>query len=333
MRTPALVLASALGPALVLSVALLVPACRPKAAGPAWIQASPSGSQMAVSGRLGWLTRDPHFRKFLEQSPEASQALDVFLQRAHINPATDPGRLTLHLLALPQEGKPTKGFLLALDQFQDPKSLQIALASSFPPEGTLRWDGQDCPLHVILDVDSSSFKAHLRALADPSGRIWIGDLETLTQVANAPFGPSPELARAASWITPAATLQGFAQPDSLIRSLKDQANEDLPLDLPKGIAYLVWSVTPPEGTDPSYAFELALSGQETGISQATPWLQRVAAVAGSVQSGQAPPPEIQSGRDWVSLRMRLTGAQVEQVLGKLGQSFVSLPGAGRGPKA
>lgn len=326
MGTPALVL----GPAFVLGAALLIPACRPKVSGPAWIQASPSGSQMAVSGRLGWLTRDPHFRQYLDQTPEAAQALDIFLQRARINPATDPGRLTLHLLSAPQEGKPTKGFLLALDQFQDPKALQMALASSFPPEGTLRWDGKDCPLHVILDVDSPSFKAHLRALADPSGRIWIGDLDTLTQVANAPFGPSPELARAASWITPAATLQGFVRPDSLMRSLRDRAGEDLPLDLPKGIGYLVWSVTPPDAKDQPYQFEVALSGQESGISQTTPWLQRLAAIAGSVQNGQTPPPEIQSGRDWVSLRMRLTGPQAEQVLSKLGQSFVSLPG---GPKA
>lgn len=317
-----------------LAVALVLPACRPKAAGPAWILASPSGSQLAVSGRLGWLTRDPHFRQFLEQSPEAAQALDIFLQRARINPATDPGRLTLHLLSVPEEGKPTKGFLLALDQFQDPAALQVALASSFPPEGTLRWNGKDCPLHVILDVDSSSFKAHLRALADPSGRIWIGDLATLTQVANAPFGPAPELARAASWITPNATLQGFVRPDTLARTLKDHT-EDLPLDLPKGIGYLVWSVTPPDSDAKPYQFELALSGQETAISQTTPWLQRLAAIAGSVQSNQAPPPEIQSGKDWVSLRMNLTGPQVEQVLGKLGQSFLSLPegGAKGGPKA
>lgn len=319
-------------PTLALGVALLTPACRPKAAGPAWIQASPSGSQMAVSGRLGWLTRDPHFRAFLEKSPEAAQALDIFLQRARINPATDPGRLTLHLLSAPQEGKFTKGFLLALDQFQDPKGLQMALASSFPPEGTLHWNGVDCPLHVILDVDSPSFKAHLRALADPSGRIWIGDLETLTQVANGAFGPSPELARAASWITPAATLQGFLRPEPLMKTFKDSGGEDLPLDLPKGIAYLVWSVTPPEGEGAPYQFEVSLSGQESGISQATPWLQRLAAIAGTVQSGQAPPPEIQSGKDWVSLRMRLTGAQAEQVLSKLGQSFVSIPGHG-GPKA
>ncbi len=319
----------ATGPVAVL--ALLTPACRPKPAGPAWIQASPSGSQMAISGRLGWLTRDPHFRQFLDKSPEAAQALDIFLQRAHINPATDPGRLTFHLLSAPETLKDTKGFLLALDQFQDPKALQMALASSFPPEGTLRWDGKDCPLHVILDVDSSSFKAHLRALADPSGRIWIGDLDTLTHAANAPFGPPPDLARAASWITPAATLQGFLRPDSLVRSLKESEGNELPLDLPKGIGFLVWSVTPPDAKDQPYQFELALSGQESGISQATPWLQRLAAIAGTVQSGQAPPPEIQSGKDWVSLRMRLTGPQVEQVLGKLGQSFVSVPGSG-GPK-
>src|SRR5690348_391574 len=178
MRTRMLMVA----PVLALgAAAILVPACRPKTAAPPWILAAPGGSQMAVSGRLGWLAQDPSFRKLLSQSPEAEQALEIFLQRAHIDPAKDQGRLTLHLLGAPDETKPTRGFLLALDQFQDPKALQMALASSFPPEGTLHWNGRDCPLHVILDVDSPKLKAHLRALGDPDGRIWIGDLDTLTQ--------------------------------------------------------------------------------------------------------------------------------------------------------
>ena len=321
-------------PVLALGVAaLFMPACRPKATAPLWILAAPSGSQMAVSGRLGWLTQDPSFRKLLGKSPEAEQALDIFLQQAHINPATETGRLTLHLLDAPDETKPTHGFLLALDQFQDPKALQMALASSFPPEGTLHWNGQDCPLHVILDVDSPKMKAHLRALGDPSGRIWIGDLDTLTQLASGAFGPTPGLAKAAAWITPGAPLQGFLQPEALLQTWRQKANEELSLDLPKGIAYLVWSVTPPSQPDKPYEFELALSGEEAGIAQAAPWMQRLAAIAGSVQSGKAPPPEIQSGKEWVSLRMRLTGPQVEQVLGKLGQSFISLPTPGGGPKA
>lgn len=313
--------------------AFFIPACRPKMAAPPWIAASPRGSQMAVSGRLGWLAQDPSFRKLLAQSPEAEQALDLFLQRAHIDPAKDPGRLTLHLLTPPEEGKPTRGFLLALDQFQDPKSLQMALASSFPPEGTLHWNGKDCPLHVILDVDSPKLKAHLRALGDPEGRIWIGDLDTLTQVATGAFGPSPGLAKAAAWITPQAPLQGFLQPELLIQTLRKQAPDEFSLDLPKGIAYLIWSVTPPSDASKPYELELALSGEEAGITQAAPWMQRLAAVAGSVQNGQAPPPEIQSGKEWVSLRMHLTGAQVQQVLGKLGQSFISLPGKAAPPKA
>lgn len=316
-----------------IAAALLAPACRPKAAAPAWILAAPGGSQMALSGRLGWLAQDPSFRKLLEKSPEAEQALDLFLQRARIDPATDPGRLTLHLLDAPDESRPTKGFLLALDQFKDPKGLQATLASSFPPEGTLRWNGQDCPLHVILDVDSPKVKAHLRALGDPAGRIWIGDLDTLTRAANGAFGPAPALLKAAAWITPAAPLQGFLQPEALLQTWRQKAQEELSLDLPKGIGFLVWSVTPPAQADKPYAFELALSGEEAGIAQAAPWMQRLAAVAGSVQTGQAPPPEIQSGKDWVSLRMRLTGAQLEQVLGKLGQSFISLPQKTGGPKA
>lgn len=314
-------------PALAFGMAtlLLAPACRPKATASPWILAAPRGSQMALSGRLGWLAQDPSFRKLLAQSPEAAQALDLFLQRAHIAPATDPGRLTLHLMGAPDEANPTHGFLIVLDQFHDPKALHLALASNFPPEGTLRWDGKDCPLHVILDVDSPKLKAHLRALGDPSGRIWIGDVDTLTQTAGGTFGPSPALAKAAAWITPTAPLQGFFQPETMLRTWREKAQAEMSLDLPKGIAYVVWSVTPPSLPDNPYQFELALSGEEVGIAQAAPWIQRLAAIAGSVQNGQAPPPEIQSGKDWVSLRMHLTGPQVEQILGKLGQSFISLP--------
>lgn len=331
LAVPALALsASAL--AIGMSALLLTPACRRAPRGPAWVQAAPSGSQFAVSGRLGWLMRDANFRKLLDQSPAVSQALDLFLQRAHINPATDPGRLTVHLLDTPEQDKPTKGVLIALDQFQDPKALQNALASSFPPEGTLRWDGRDCPLHVILDVEMSGFKAHLRALGDPAGRIWIGDLDTLTRAANGGFGPSAQLAKAAAWITPDAPLQGFLKPEQVLEALRSKAGDDLNLELPKGIAYLLWSVSPPPADGQPYGLELSLSGDEAGIADAAPWMQRLAAIAGSVQKGQAPPPEIQSGRDWVSLRMRLTGPQVEQVLAKLGQSYFSLPKAGA-PKA
>lgn len=186
---------------------------------------------------------------------------------------------------------------------------------------------------MILDLETPRVKAHLRALGDPSGRIWIGDLDSLTAAAGASFGPPPALAKAAAWISPDAPLEGFLQPEALLRTWKAQAGEDLPLDLPRGIAYLAWSVTPPAEKDQPYTFEVSLSGEEAGISQATPWIQRLAAVAGSVQKGQAPPPEIQSGKTWVSLRMRLTGDQARQILGKLGQSFVSLPPRAGGPKA
>ena len=313
-------------PALALGVAF-APACKRGPQAPPWVLASPAGSQMALSGRLGWLMRDGNFRSMLDQSPAAAQALDLFIARAHINPATDPGRLTLHILDTPDQASPTKGFLLALDQFQDPKALQVALASNFPPEGTLRWNGQDCPLHVILDFEMSGLKVHLRALGDPAGRIWIGDLDTLTKAASGSFGPSPELAKAAAWISRDAPAQGFVKPDAVLKVLHDKAGQDLPVEVPQGIAYLVWSVVPPPEAGKPYEFELAISGAESGISQATPWMQRLAAVAGSVQKGQAPPPEIQSGKDWASVRMHLTGDQVEEVLSKLGQSFISLPKA------
>lgn len=316
--------------AVVLGALLLaLPACK-RAHPPVadWILSAPATSAVAVSGEAGWLVANRGFQDFLSKQPLVEQSLDLFLQKARINPKDETGRITLHMLqvqdSLPPERKLARGFLLQFDGFRDPKALVNALASSFPPEGTLRLDGRDCSLYVILDVDSPQAKAHLRAAADPDGRIWIGDIEALTTLSSA-GGPRlrPALLSAAAWVNPKATFQGFLEPDSLLASLRSQLPETVSKDLPRGIEALAWGVTPGADEKAPFVLELALAGKPEGIEQAVPWLQRVGAAAGSVQSGSLPPPDILKERDRAGLRMTLTAEQVRLVMEKLGQPYLS----------
>ncbi|HJU84766.1 MAG TPA: hypothetical protein VJ600_11180 [Holophagaceae bacterium] len=320
--------------AMVLMGAMLLaaPACkRAKPPVADWVASTPESSVAAVSGEAGWLVANPGFQEFLSKQPLVEQALDLFLQKARINPKQETGRITLHMLrtpdSLPQERKLARGFLIQFDGFKDPKALVNALASSFPPEGTLRLGGRDCSLYVILDLDSAQTRAHLRAAADPDGRIWIGDIEALTALSSAGTpGDRPALLSAAAWVNPKATFQGFVEPESLLASLRQQLPETLTKELPQGIEVLVWGVTPGDTEKAPFVLEMALAGKPEGIEQAVPWLQRVGAAAGSVQSGSLPAPDILKERERAGLRMTLTADQVKLVMEKLGQPYLSFGG-------
>lgn len=324
------------GTAIMLGAALLVmPACK-RARLPVadWVASTPAASSAAVSGQAGWLVANPGFQGFMAQQPMVEQALDLFLQKAHINPKDESGRITIHMLRgtenLPKERMLSRGFLIQLDQFKDPKALVGALAASFPPEGTLRLEGRDCPLFVILDIDSAQAKAHLRAAVDPEGRIWIGDIEALTALTTeGDFGTRAALLSAAGWVNPQATFQGFLEPEGLLASLRQQLPETINKDLPQGIEVLAWGVTPGPTDKSPYVLELAVAGRPEGIEQAVAWLQRVGAAAGSVQSGSTPPPDILKERTRAGLRMTLTAEQLKSVMEKLGQPYLSF-GPGRG---
>ncbi|HJW08320.1 MAG TPA: hypothetical protein VJ483_01725 [Holophagaceae bacterium] len=326
------------GKALMLGAVLLaMPAC--KRARPAvadWVASTPAASAAAVSGQAGWLVANPGFQSFMAQQPMVEQALDLFLQKARINPKDETGRITIHMLrgmeSLPKERMLARGFLIQLAQFKDPKALVGALAASFPPEGTLRLEGRDCPLFVILDIESGETKAHLRAAVDPDHRIWIGDIEALTALSTEQeFGSRKQLLAAASWVNPKATFQGFLEPEGLLASLRQKLPETLNKDLPQGIEALVWGVTPGPTEKSPYLLELALAGKAEGIEQAVPWLQRVGAAAGSVQSGSLPPPDILKEKERAGLRMSLTADQLKSVMEKLGQPYLSF-GPGHAPQ-
>ncbi|MBK9797354.1 MAG: hypothetical protein IPP58_12830 [Holophagaceae bacterium] len=334
MRRPAALLFPA---AVALTCLPFAFSCRAKPRLPAWVQAAPGDSLAAVSGEAGWMLAHKEVQSLISRDPMVERALDLFLQKAHINPRSETGRVTFHLIGLPSKGEETlqKGLehaLIQLNQFKDPVALIGALAESFPQEGSLRIQGRDWPLYVILDIEMKGMKAHIRAASDEKGQVWIGSLDALNHLAaKANLGSLPDAALAAEWINPKAPFQGYLQPEPLLGGLRKHLEESLVKDLPQGVTALFWSITPGEGKDDPVRFELALAGSPEGINQVSPWLQRLVAAANAIQGTPGSAPELLQEKRRVGLRCALTNEQLKLVMEKLGQpgfSF-SLPQGGR----
>jgi len=327
--------ATLLFPAVAALVSLcLLPSCKPRPRVPGWIQSAPADSLAAFSGEAGWIVSHKEVQSLLAREPMAERALDLFLQKARINPRTETGRLTFHVIGMPQEGERglAQGLghvLIQLDHFRDPRSLVAALAESFPQEGQLHIGGRDWPLYVILDFDTTGMKAHIRAASDEQGQIWIGELAALQHLAaKSTLASQPGVASAAEWISPRAPFQGYLQPEALLGGLRKELPDSGTLrDLPRGIDALLWSVTPGSDENQPMRFELALAGTPEGIAQVTPWLQRLVAAANAIQATPGgTPPELLQEKRRVGLRASLTEAQLKLIMEKLGQ-----PGLTFGP--
>ena len=317
-------------------------ACRPKPRVPGWVQAAPGDSLAAISGEAGWMLTRKEVQSLISREPMVERALDLFLQKAHINPATETGRVTFHLIGMPSKGDGTSGkalehALIQLHQFKDPGALLTAMTESFPQEGSLHLHGRDWPLYVILDVEAHGIKAHIRAASDEQGQIWIGSLEGLRRMASGPTLASlPDVALAAEWINSKAPFQGYLQPDALLGSLRQNLGETALKDLPQGVHALFWSITPgKEGgaKDQPIRFELALSGTPEGINQVTPWLQRLVAATNAIQGAPGAAPDLLQEKRRVGLRATLTTEQLKLIMEKLGQPGFTLALPARGPKA
>ncbi len=336
MRRPAAILIPA---AVALACLPFASSCRSKARLPGWVQSAPADSLAIFSGEAGWVLTHKEVQSLIARDPMVERALDLFLQKAHINPRTETGRVTIHFVGTPQKGEATvqqglEHALIQLNQFKDPVALVAALAESFPQEGVLRLQGRDWPLHVILDVEAQGVKAHIRAASDEKGQIWIGSEQALTRMAaKEGLGSQPNAALAAEWISPRAPFQGFLQPEALLGSLRQNLEGSLLKDIPKGVTALFWSITPATEKDQPVRFELALAGTPEGINQVTPWLQRLVAAANAVQSAPGAAPELMQEKRRVGLRCTLTTEQLKLVMEKLGQPGFSLDLPKEGPKA
>jgi hypothetical protein len=322
MRRPAAILISAAAVVACLPFAL---SCRPKAHVPGWVKVAPGDSVAAFSGEAGWVLTHKDVQSLLARDPMVERALDLFLQKAHINPRIETGRVTFHVVGVPGKGAESlqqglEHVLIQLNQFKDPVALVAALAESFPQEGSLRLQGRDWPLHVI------------RAASDEKGQIWIGSLEALSRMAaKATLDAQPDVALAAEWISPRAPFQGYLQPEALIGGLRKSLDISALKELPQGVHAIFWSITPATEKDQPVTFELALAGNPEGINQVTPWLQRLVAAANAVQSAPGSAPELMQEKRRVGLRCTLTPEQLRLVMEKLGQPGFSLnlpPGLG-----
>lgn len=334
MRRPAAILIPV---AVALASLPFATSCRPKPKVPGWVQAAPGKSVAAFSGEAGWMLTHKDVQSLLSREPMVERALDLFLQKARINPRSETGRVTFHVTGVPQQGERAlqqglEHVLIQLNQFRDPAALVSALAESFPQEGSLRIQGRDWPLYVVLDIEAQGAKAHIRAASDEQGQIWIGSLEALNGLAaHDSLGAQPDAALAAEWINARAPFQGYLQPETLLGELRKNLEGSFIRDLPQGVNALFWSITPPAEKDQPIRFELALAGSPEGINQVAPWLQRLVAAANAVQSAPGAAPELMQEKRRVGLRCALTPEQLKLVMEKLGQPGFSfhLPAGGR----
>ncbi len=85
MRRPAAILIPA---AVALACLPFASSCRSKVRVPAWIQVAPGDSLAAFSGEAGWVLTHKEIQSLIARDPMVERALDLFLQKAHINPRT-----------------------------------------------------------------------------------------------------------------------------------------------------------------------------------------------------------------------------------------------------
>lgn len=312
------------------------PACRKAAPGPEWMQRVPNGSQVAFSAEARWILENREFQRAIAQSPLAEQALDLFLSKARISPHLETGRVTFFVMGTPKldPKKPealSRAFLLRLSGFKNPQNLVRAMADAFPEEGSLSVGGKELPLHVVLDLNQT----HLRALAEPEGALWIGDLETLAALpAAATPGRRTPLARAAEWMNPKAPFQGFLMTESLMAQIpKDKLPPEWAAALPQGLEALTWSIDPAADEKGAHRLELAVSGKPEGVNGTVPWLQRLVAISNSLDPQGKQAAELVQEKDRAGIRCALSQEQLNTLMNRLGQPSFPLGRVPGRPKA
>ncbi len=319
------------------AIFVLAPGCGSKSAkGPEWMRSVPAGCQVAFSAEARWILENKEFQRTLAKSPLAEQALDLFLGKAKISPHLETGHITFFVMGVPKldQQKPenlARAFLIRLSGFKNPKSLYLALAESFPQEGSLVVEGKDLPLHVILDMN----EVHLRAVAEPGGATWIGDLSTFAALSAASkVAARGALARATEWTNPKAPFQGFIMTESLMAQLpKDKLPAEWAAELPQGLEVLSWSIDPATDGKGAHRVELAVAGKPEGVTRTVPWLQRLVAVSNSLDPKGKLAAELVQEKDRAGVRCTLSQEQLNTLMNRLGQPAVRLGGPPVPPKA
>lgn len=300
-------------------VAVVGSGCKRRTEAPAWLSAMPAPTRVVLTCDLAYALEHPMVQDSLGRVPQASQMLELFLQKARFNPRKDQARFALYVMDPPPG--PAGGqawnasFLIRLSGFKDPKALQAAVGESFPPEGFLRTRTGEWPLYTVMDVQKGNLNLRLRVAADPSGTLWLGDLAALEGLAR-PATLSPEALKAAAWTSPGRTLQGAVRPQGLVEAFGKTLPDSLAQDLPLNLDILLWEATP-GGEGKPWELGLVAGGSPEAVAKAVPWLQRFGAAMDATRApGQAPAQFLQE-RNRAALRTTMEASQVEGVLKRL----------------
>jgi len=291
-----------------------------KSKGPDWAASAPTGTVMAVSSQASWVVQRPEFQNFMGQFPIAERTLDLFLKRAHINPAEETGRISFYVMDLKlntdqlRAGVDGSSFLLQLGGFREPKNLLMAITEAFPMEGTLLVGKRELPLYVLLDYN----QFHMRLIFDEQDRIWIGDLSALASLGKTPTLSSPAQ-RAGEWINGRAPIQGLVLPEQLLEQASQKLPKAFAKEMPRGIQALAWSVTPSAAKDAPHSLELAVTGTPEGIRQISPWIQRLVALVSNMPGAPSHPTDVLEEQDRIGLKAQLNATQLEAVMSRISQ--------------
>jgi hypothetical protein len=252
--------------------------------------------------------------------PELDQALELFLDKAGIDPDSETGRISIYVLEHPNMGHLADSdvdaedlqemALMQIAGFRDAKAIQRVVAETFPPEGSLKLSGREYPLFVVMDIN----QAKIRLLSDDGGRLWIGGLAVFQEVAKRQAaGDMASIYRAAEWVSASGTMQGFVRPELLPKeAVEDFA--DLGIN---GIHGLAWSVSPMEKDGRAIALDLAITGDADAISRLKPWMQRVIAMTSSLAGDGARRPETIQEKNRMGIRCQFNEEQLGRTLNML----------------
>ena len=309
---------------LIIAVSLGCRDTRPKT--PDWVASAPVTANIGISFHLGWVLENPESRKLITQYPMFEQAIELFLDSTEIDPVSDKSRVSLYVLEnhgsniipVPDDDLHQK-VLLQIAGIRDPKSVQRTIVETFPPDGSLRLAGRECPLFVVMDISD----VQISLLSDGNGRLWIGDMAALQEIDKGNVsGDRAFISRASEWISPASAMQGFWLPESLPELLSDDANGIFANLASNGLKGLAWSVTPLEGTEKSIALDLVVTGTEDAVSQLKPWMQRAIALVSSLGGDGASQPETIQENNRIGIRCQFEADQFGDALRMLNLSEI-----------
>jgi hypothetical protein len=329
---------SVLLPALLLVFAAVsvVVSCRDmRPRSPEWVASAPEKSIFGISVQLGWALERPEVREAIAGYPIFEQALEIFLDKVKVDLTSDALRASLFVMEIPDPDRKMTlqddfgGIaLIQLAGFGDPKAIQKTVVETFPPEGSLKMGGREYPLFVFFDIN----KMHLRVFLDSDDRLWIGDIAALQDVAKRRFvGNVGPMAKAAEWVHPSGSLQGFVQPELVPKETYGQFADAVPV----GIKGLIWSMSAIAKNPDSLDLSMAATGTDEAIVLLRPWMQRLAAAASTFGEGGAPPPETLHEKTRMGLKCRIRQEHLHKALDIMmgpGSQAISTPQRPGAPK-